>query len=45
MQKKEKKEKKEKKKQVTRGHSIIADGWARKSTPQPQLTQIYTKTI
>ena len=33
-------------KQVTRGHNIVADGWAGASTPQPPShTQTYTKSI
>ena len=32
--------------QVTRGHNIVADGWAGASTPQPTSnTQTYTKSI
>ena len=33
-------------KQVTRGHNIVADGWAGASTPKPTPnTQTYTKSI
>ena len=31
---------------VTRGHNIVADGWAGASNPQPtSITQTYTKSI
>ena len=43
---KESEEEEEKEKaQVTRGHNIVADGWARESNPHPTHTNIHKKYL